>query len=158
MTEPTSLAQHRWPAVFAHQFLPRVIFGDTAATAIEMFGNPKLAPLFIRFLVDNVAQYLGFAEGAWKTLAADIHLHRRQFGTFEGTVLEMPPPQIPPDCHFIAVVPLAADQLRCFTLERCFLLKPTMLCEWRADRSHANFGIGPEPEIDLFVAAVAAKL
>jgi hypothetical protein len=158
MTEPTSLAQHRWPAVLAHQFLPRVIFGDSTAKVIEMFGDPQLAPLFVRFLVDNVAQYLGFPEGAWKTLAAEIHLHRGQFGALEGTVLEMPPPQIPPDCHFIAIVPLASDRARCFTLEHCFLLKPTMLCEWKADQSHANFGIGPEAEIDLFVAAVTAQL
>lgn len=67
MTEPTSLAQQRWPAVFAHQFLPRVIFGDTTAKVLEMFGNPELAPLFVRFLVDNVAKYCGFPEGAWKS-------------------------------------------------------------------------------------------
>ena len=150
--------QARWSAVLAHQLLPRIIFEDTTAKVIELFANPKMAPPFVRFLVDNVARCCGFPEGAWRILAADIHVHRRQFGAVEGTVLEMPPPQIPPDCYFIAIVPIEGAPPRYFTLECCFFPGPTMLCEWTADRAHRNFGTGPEPDIDLFVAAVTGKL
>jgi hypothetical protein len=117
-----------------------------------------MASLFVRYLVDTVAQCCGFPEDAWKTLAADIYAHRRKFGAVEGTVLEMPPPQIPPDCYFIAIIPIEGTRPRYFTLESCFFPKPTMLCEWTADRMHLNFGTGPEPDIDLFIAAVTAKL
>jgi hypothetical protein len=150
--------QSRWPAVLAHQFLPRVIFDDTGAKALDLLGNPELARPFINYLVDNVAQSCGFPEGAWKHLAAEIRLHRCDFGAVDGIVLEMPLPEVPPDCYFVAVIPVAADRARYFTLERTFFPGPTMLCEWTADRAHANFGPGPEPDIDLFVAAVTAKL
>jgi hypothetical protein len=90
--------------------------------------------------------------------AAEIHVHRRQFGVVKGTVLEMPPPQIPPDCYFVAIVLVEGAQPRYFTLECCFFPGPTMLCEWTANRTHGNFGTGPEPDIDLFVEAVTAKL
>jgi hypothetical protein len=149
--------QSRWPAVLAHQVLPRVIFDDTGAKALGLLGHPELARPFLNYLVDNVAQCCGFPEGAWKRLAADIRLHRCDFGAVDGIVLEMPPPQIPPDCYFIAVIPVAADRPRYFTLE-CAFFPPTMLCEWTADRTHANFGPGPDADTELFIAAVIELL
>jgi hypothetical protein len=146
-----------WPAVFAHKVLPRLIFDETGEKMLELFSNSELARPLINYLVDNVALFCGFPEGAWKSLAADIHLHCRNFGGVEGTVIEMPPPQFPPECYFIAIIPITGDRPRYFTLEYAFFPGP-MLCEWTADRAHGNYGPGPDPDIDLFVAAVTAKL
>jgi hypothetical protein len=155
MTATPSLA--RWPAVFAHKVLPRLIFDETGNKLLEMFGNSEVARPLINYLVDNVALFCGFPEGAWKSLAVDIQLHRRNFGGVEGTVIEMPPPQVPLECYFIAIIPITGDRPRYFTLERAFFPGP-MLCEWTADRAHHNFGTGLDPNIDLFVAAVTDKL
>jgi hypothetical protein len=152
-----TFSQAQWPAVFAHKLLPRLLFDDPSDKLLEILGNSELARPLIRYLVDNVALLCGFPEGAWKNLAADINLHRRNFGTVEGTVIEMPPPQIPPECYFIAIVPMIGDRPRYFTLECAFFPGP-MLCEWTADRAHHNFGPGPDPDIDSFITAVIAEL
>ena len=152
-------SQARWTSVFAHKFLPRVILDDEmSGKLLEIFANPEAADPLLNFLIDNVALACGFPEGTWKTLALDVHLHRRRFGAAEGIVIEMPPPQIPPDCYFIGIVPTTKGRARYFTLESTLIPPPTMLCEWRPDGSHANFGPGPQPDIDLFVIAVSANL
>ena len=87
-------SQARWTSVFAHKFLPRVILDDEmSGKLLEIFANPEAADPLLNFLIDNVALACGFPEGTWKTLALDVHLHRRRFGAAEGIVIEMPPPQ-----------------------------------------------------------------
>jgi hypothetical protein len=74
-------------------------------------------------------------------------------------VVTMPPPLHPPEAYLAALVrPAGSDSstgLRCFTLELGTgpEVQPTVIGEWVAG-GHRNYGPGPEPTVDAFVAAL----
>ena len=89
-----------------------------------------------------------------------VHPHKRNGYTTH--VVTMPTPESPPEAHFVAIVHkddepkehgCAAPSTRYFTLESSNTRLP-VLCEWREDGSHLNYGEGPAPEMAAFVEAV----
>jgi hypothetical protein len=80
-------------------------------------------------------------------------------------IVSMPAPVAVGEAHFVGVVlaeltPGAAVGYRYFTLElgdRGDGSARPVLCEWKGAR-HLNFGDGPAPEVEAFVAALAARL
>lgn len=78
-------------------------------------------------------------------------------------VVTLPRPQGPTEAHFVAFALRDRTDLgRYFTLEHA--LSPpddsryTVLGEWTADRSHVNFGPGPEPDPVAFLTAIGRFL
>ena len=92
-----------------------------------------------------------------------------RIGAHATVIVSMPAPVAVGEAHFVGVVlaeltpgadPGAAVGYRYFTLElgdRGDGSARTVLCEWKGAR-HLNFGDGPAPEVDAFVAALAARL
>lgn len=87
----------------------------------------------------------------------------------------MPPPTEPVEAHFIAIVSrLGADEfaaesaesregtlLDYYTFEQPVIVergRPTVFCGWSENDAHANYGEGPEAELEAVVAFLTAKL
>lgn len=80
----------------------------------------------------------------------------------QGTlvVVNLPQPNAMTEAHQVALVVPEQGAPRYFTLELGFDeddRQRTVLCEWR-DGAHVNYGDGPEPDVDVFAAAVRAKV
>lgn len=68
--------------------------------------------------------------------------------TQEALVIQLPPPQEPPEAYFVAYL---GDTV--YTLE-LGSGNETYLCSWNAD-THSNLGKGPAPERDAFLKGLA---
>ena len=87
--------------------------------------------------------------------------HELTSGLFSpAALIELPPATEIAEAHLVAAV--LADGPRYFTLEKGVALPAmtprTVLCEWRAEGQHVNYGDGPAAEAGAFLAAVEAKV
>lgn len=97
--------------------------------------------------------------------AVAVHTRRRDGHTVH--VVRMPPPRVSPEAYLVAIVfrdgePHEYGQpspgTRYLTLELTVGLDRPMLCEWTRDGTHANYGLGPLPDVESFVGEVFARL
>lgn len=79
-------------------------------------------------------------------------------------LITLPPPQGNTEAHLLAIVldnSTPKPAIRYFTLERGFHVADnsprTVLCEW-TDSKHVNYGDGPPPNPEAFLAAVRDRL
>jgi hypothetical protein len=81
--------------------------------------------------------------------------------------VSMPIPESSPEAHFVAIVHKddephdymrESPSTRYFTLERTDVSDRPLLCEWRRDGSHGNYGDGPAPDLEAFADAVFERV
>jgi hypothetical protein len=119
---------------------------------------------FLQDVLTSVAKHCQPFEPEVAFSARDIAIHKKSIGIAPCVVIEMPPARGVTEAIFVAAVltgDVSLEKLRYFTLEVGVSLDGpprTVLCEWTVDGTHANYGDGPEPELDEFVAAVTALL
>ncbi|HEY1066934.1 MAG TPA: hypothetical protein VGE52_12515 [Pirellulales bacterium] len=130
------------------------------------------AKAFLSDMLERVARQCG-GEGAKPSFTADeIGIHPLRIGDHFHLIVELPTPRAVTEAYFTAAVvhldpSRAAHQesdaeeekppVRYFTLEYGFTFDGpprTVLAEWSADESHLNYGDGPPPRLDDFIAAL----
>lgn len=166
---PRSRPQHY---IFAHQAIPQLAHADPARMMRILGGSD--AEAFLRQVWDEIGQQ-GEPNERFEPIGLSVAWVPLPTGHVAGLIV-MPDPVAVPEAYFVAVVaPQPTDEgfapdLRCrvITLERSFTLPlddlasssspATALCEWTADGTHLNFGIGPDPEAEHFAIALTAML
>ena len=155
---------------FAHLALRHAALGDPPGF-LSLLASPR-ADRWLEALLTDVEIRCGRPAGF---AAGDATVHRVRVAARPCAVVELPPPTEATEAHFVALVlltdlaaldpgadPASIDwRARFFTLESGFVFpgEPprTVLGEWTAT-SHANYGDGPPPELDAFLAALEARL
>ena len=155
--------QHHYQ--FAHRALPQFGLAGVAQT-LDILKTPMGGPFLID-IWDKVGQDLPKQERLPPSgLACSSHQ------TADGRsviVVALPPPEEMTEAWFVAFLRVPEERrlmifkspatLRCFTLEKGVNLEDgaqrTVLCEWTRDGNHMNFGDGPSPTVEAFVAAIA---
>ena len=89
----------------------------------------------------------------WSAVPVSVGRHA-SIGGNTAFIIAMPRPQAPAECFFVAIVREGAG-VGYYTLELSFG-GATMMCGWSAEGAHNNYGPGPKPELNDFVAAVEA--
>jgi hypothetical protein len=97
--------------------------------------------------------------------ADEVKLHRVRVKAFPSVVVELPPPTRLAEAHLtalVAFIDLTSNERpdpkdvtgRYFTLEKSVRQSGTVLAEW-TESQHLNYGEGPRPTVEDFVAALA---
>jgi len=123
--------------------------------------TPNNAADFVAMLMEFVVE--DCQEESPDFSVDELRFHYAQIDKYPCTIVELPTPVATAEAFFVAGVLLVEPDdgvaeptdvtLRYFTLEKGFLQgggERTVLCEWTADGSHANYGDGPEPEVAEF--------
>ena len=150
---------------FTHVVLRKAAF-DKPAHAVTKLASPEAGDM-LNDLWSEVEAVCDLHGQPIRIDPADILIHKLRVGDFPCTLFEMPTPACPTEAFMVALVltiDLAnADRefesapMRYFTLE---LAKSenreitTVIGEWFADESHQTHGPGPEPQVELFAAAI----
>jgi hypothetical protein len=153
---------------FAHQALRSVALADPLP-CLGLLASAD-AGRFLAGLLESVSEHCAALGEKADFTADDIRVHPTRVGSYPCAVVQMPPPRAITEAFFVALVLLAAPEdpperpedarLRYFTLEKGFSLdgsERTVLCEWTETR-HVNYGDGPAPHVEAFVAAVSELL
>jgi len=144
-----------------HYFIGHVALRDFALRGEGLprrGAEPAEARRLFAMILGKMAPHLGIDAADAERLAQGFVIHHRQIGGREVAIVEMPPPQGPTECHFVALVPAhGASPARFFTLEDA-RGGVTMFGGWDAEEQHLNLGVGPPPTLDAFADAVAAQL
>lgn len=114
---------------------------------------------------DYVGKHLSEqGAGAWLPTAG-LAVEPLDLPGWRGVIVHLPPPAITAEAHFIALaVGLAADDGTCrYVLSERTLPSQgetgcAVLCEWKTDGSHANYGALPSATLEDFRQALAAHL
>jgi hypothetical protein len=147
---------------FWHYFIAHVALRDFALRGEGLPRDAMSAPgtrTFFTMILSRMAPHLQIAAEEAPGLAAGFVVHQRRVGAADVTIVEMPAPTGPTECHFVALVPRqdGVEQARFFTLEDAGD-GVTMLGGWSAEEKHLNYGEGPVPTMAAFTAALAARL
>lgn len=141
---------------FAHEAVPQIVM-----------RRPEW--LFDCLTLDELRDALGFAYGLVCQHCGDAPFAFEEVGVEERTVggrkavlITMPTPQEMCEAHFACAVLLAplgdgTPRVAYYTLEHGQHGDGTpyaVVCAWRKDGSHRNFGLHIEPEADAFLAVV----
>ena len=140
----------------AHRALPAVLLRD-----IEPFRSAALAGHAdggLQKLWNTVAQRVGASGDESLLVRSTLHV----CGGRTVILIAPPPPQHVTEAHLIAVVLDASDPyfIRYIVLEHSWDVtgaSRTVLGEWTRTGNHINFGDGPEPTAEAFVAVVCEK-
>jgi len=154
-TPQLSDSQHRWHYEFAHLALRIPVFGQ-ADFILDALADPLRSRALIRAAMARDGQNCGLSEDLVETLARQIRVLPARFDADSGFVVGMPPPQSAAECYLFAIVKDKSGGIAYYTLERSLREGTTMLCGWDAEGAHLNFGPGPKPDLDAFVAAIVA--
>jgi hypothetical protein len=160
--------------MFQHVALREAAFENHPELIRELAGEPSPLPLLhsrsrarLRCLqagfldVDHMDDDAEMEAEEELFSAVKVHPHRR--GGHTAYVVTMPVPEASPEAHFVAIVHRDAEphdymqespSTRYFTLEKTDGSDRPLLCEWRRDGSHMNYGEGPAPELGAFLDAV----
>jgi len=161
--------------MFQHYTLREAAFTNHPMLIRELAGEPAYRPL-LHFILQarnrcEIAGVLprlpddGSARNAELELFTAVKIDTREHDGYRVHVIHMPAPQAPTEAHFVAIVHKADEphepgqdspSTRYFTLEMTLGARP-LLCEWRRDGSHDNYGEGPNPDPDAFLAAVLER-
>jgi hypothetical protein len=146
---------------FWHYFVAHVALRDIALRGEGLppsAAEPGRAHGFFAMILTKMAPHLGVAETDADRLAQGFAIHHRRIGEAEAAIVELPPPEGPTECYFVAIVPSRGGQpAQFFTLEKAGGVV-VLLGGWSADEEHLDFGEGPVPTVDAFVTAVADRL
>jgi hypothetical protein len=152
--------------VFAHYALRQIALSDPLHL-LAVAASPEAKPFFehvLKLVADQCGRRASFD-------AASLKIHATRVNDYACAVIELPEPREVAEAFMVALVlPIetSADkppkideaQARYFTLEKGFALSNeprTVLAEWDAQR-HSNYGDGPAPTVDEFVAALGGHL
>jgi len=151
-TARASDRQHHY--VFAHRVMPRLFFRDADRLMTAM--AERRAELLRAMWVDLGEQFFSSAQVAADGI--DVFVPRPEPGA-RVVVLVFPAPAAPAEAFFAALVALPDGQQRYFTLEKP--VDPlgeggpvTVLGGWDDEGAHLNYGPGPRPTPEEFVASV----
>jgi len=148
---------------FAHYAIRHIALAEPLQF-LGVLASPKSADFLTAILQDTqeeVRQKANFS-------AADVKVHQARVGNFPCVVLELPEPAEMAEAFMAAfVVPIDLESGvkpnpvditgRYFTLEKGFSMSGesrTVLAEWNSS-SHLNYGDGPEPTVEAFVASLS---
>lgn len=151
--------------VFAHYALRQVALADPLKF-LAIVASPNVDKFLEALLQDVIDQ----CQRRTTFDAESIKVHQKRVHAYPTAVLKLGEPIEVADAYMVALVllvdtsaglPADSDPIkaRFFTLEKGVSManEPrTVLGEWNAD-SHANFGNGPAPTVDDFVAAMAQQ-
>ncbi|QDV19399.1 hypothetical protein Pan153_40640 [Gimesia panareensis] len=153
--------------VFAHYALRQIALAEPLQI-LAIVASPDVEN-FIDAVLQDVVEQCGREAGFE---AADIKVHPKRVNDYPCVVVEMPEPQEAAEAHMVAIlVPIdlskdppseeEQEQIKAhyYTLEKSFSLtgEPrTVLAEWGESR-HSNYGEGPEPTVEAFVAALNSR-
>lgn len=147
---------------FAHMALPQIAFADPLPF-LGLVASPQAEEFFGAVLAD-VAEHCG---GRVPFAASAIRVHPMRIKDSLCAVLELPAPNETAEAYMVAFA-VPSDALpdgngtssqrasRYITLEKGFSLdgeSRTVLGEWQQG-SHLNYGDGPAPSVEEFVAAL----
>ena len=113
---------------------------------------------------DHLDDDAAMAEEA--ALFEPVSIHRHQRNGYTAYVVTMPPPLYSPEAHLVESFTRTASRsstgrtarsTRYFTLERTDTADRPLLCEWFADGTRRNYGVGPEPDIGPSADAVLMR-
>jgi hypothetical protein len=142
----------------AHVAIRSVAF-DNPNDFMSLMASGK-ALVVLASLLDQVSEHCADEE----LLDLDeLGIHRTRVLGSPCLIVEMPPAEVPPEAHFVAVWLTLNEgpetgQVRYFTLEAADEQHPdrTVLGEWSASGDHLEHGAGPDPSLDGFIEAITA--
>ncbi|HAW28552.1 MAG TPA: hypothetical protein DCY03_10605 [Planctomycetaceae bacterium] len=153
--------------VFAHYALRQIALAEPMQF-LEIAASPD-ADKFIAALLQQVVKQCGREAGFD---ASEIKVYPTRVNNYPCAVIEMPEPQEAAEAWLVGVVvpvdfsvkvpaDLDLDQITAqyYTLEKGVSLtgEPrTVLAGWD-DQRHNNYGDGPEPTVEAFVAALCGQ-
>jgi hypothetical protein len=155
--------------VFAHRIVPEVALKDPAQVLTLLRG-----PEGNKFLQDLWAEVGESCPANLPSEGLRLTLEEVEGLDEPMALIRLPEPEIPPEAHYLAIVPWCEKRLlglvqkrslRCFTLEQGIKLSGglrTVLCEWtrseKGELVHRNYGVGPEPNTSAFLARLSEVL
>lgn len=147
-----------WHYAFVHRSLRDVVFEQTEKL-MKGLDDPGQIDLVPAAILRRVAQDIDQPEEYLADHAAGIRAIRLRRGLLPVYVFVMPRPLAPGEAYLVAIVNAftARPRMLYFTLERC-AGGGTALCRWDEDGNHLNLGVGPVPEVEAFLAAIAVQL
>lgn len=148
--------------VLAHLALRHLALGNPLQF-LGVLASPD-AKDFIQSVIDDVVEK---SQCPATFDAASVNAHPTRIHSFPCAILEFPPPEKMAEAFMVALVvfldlnegepsDLESVEARYFTLEKGFTStnEPrTVLCEW-TEESHLNYGDGPAPTVEEFIAAL----
>jgi hypothetical protein len=154
------LSARRHHYFFAHRGLPELLW-QQSTPVLEALIGPE-ADAFLRDYWEHVGNQLEEAERL-EPEGLTCRVCELADG-YRAAVITLPPAERCPEAHLAAVVfrppqrrtptPKTEPVLRYFTLERGLDLlgegPRTVLCEWKREGAHLNFGAGPEASVRSF--------
>lgn len=163
--------------MFQHVALREAAFENHPELTRDLADGPGVLPLLhfrsrARLLCERAGlpcadEMDDAAMEAEDALFDAVAIHRRRRGGHTAHVVAMPAPESSPEAHLVAIVHRddeprdhmrESPSTRYFTLETAHPGDRPLLCEWRRDGTHVNYGEGPEPEIGAFVDAVFGRV
>lgn len=146
---------------FWHYFVAHVALRDFALRGEGLpaaAADPEKSRGFFAMILGKMAVHLGLSAEEAERLAGEFTVQHRRIGGYEAAIVRPPPPRGPTECHFVALLH-AQNGLpaRFFTLEEAGG-GVSILGGWSANEKHLDFGEGPAPTIENFVAAVSSRL
>jgi hypothetical protein len=176
---PDPVLRHRLHYSFAHQFIPKLVFGD-------------LEEFFRQFFLSSVSSVPSdFIHRAWKVFedhalpprnaieranrSLVIHqINELDMRFIKGDrpiygLITMPPPEKPAQAYFVGAAVVPAERLpdnslrkaygRVFTLEATAGSNETgVFCEWENEKRRINYGVHVRTNVSDFFDAIVAKL
>jgi hypothetical protein len=159
---------------FQHYTLREAAFDNHPLLLRELAGEVAFRPLLhfvikarLRCELAGVLELLpdddGTARVAELELFTAVKIDSRGRTGYRIHVVHMPTPLAPTEAHFVAIVHKADEphepmqespSTRYFTLEKSAVGTRPLLCEWRRDGTHGNYGEGPDADPEAFVAAI----
>jgi len=153
--------------VFAHYAMRQIALAEPLQI-LAIAASPDVGG-FIDAVLRNVVEKSGREAGFE---GADIKVHPTRVNDYPCVVIEMPEPQEAAEAYLVAILvpidfsselPPDLDQeqvtAQYYTLEKGFSLSGeprTVLAEWDHQK-HSNYGEGPEPTVEAFVAALSGQ-
>src|SRR6476660_4269749 len=144
--------QQRWHYHFAHVAMRAFAFAEPDITVFSL-ADAKGSQRLIGAVLSQVAEFYELDEQQVRALARGFTVTVRRADDLPIYVISMPAPQNATDCYFVGIVSLHDGGVEYFTLERS-IMDGTMICGWSADGAHLNYGSGPNPDVDAFVARI----
>jgi hypothetical protein len=151
-----------------HYVLAHVAFRsfcqDNPLGFFAMMASPNRAELMAN-IWEQVRKHCD-PEGEPSFDIADVQVNTARIKNYPSLVFTMPTPTATSEAYFVALVllidtgqpkPPQNPEFACWTLEKGATLDGsdrTVLCRWKKDDSHENFGDGPPPTLPEFARAL----
>jgi hypothetical protein len=147
--------------IFAHRVIPAMFF-ERPADFLKILRHARTAPL-----MDLWAAIAEDLEADQRLAPEGLAVDFREASGASVAIITLPGARAMPEAHFVALVHRPASSrlkrwmqplTRCITLEYTEDLSggevSTVLGEWSQAGNHANYGPGPDPQLEEFFSAV----